>query len=198
MSSAEAPFDAACLLPAAAAAPAASLGAPDAVAAVAALLQRAVFEGVPAAIREEAAEVPTSAGVAPEAAASAAFDAATDAMSDLTCPEGTMFSINGCNALCLVCVLLVENSCPPCSIGADDAGALPCVADCCAEVALFSDEFGGWGTKAGDDPEVLLFSDELGCALFSDEQVVRCFQMSLVAGARRLGMIQRCCCFQMS
>ena len=80
-----------------------------------------------------------------------------------------MFSINGCNALCLVCVLLVENSCPPCSIGADDAGALPCVADCCAEVALFSDELcwhdgvsrgvvgirlclsgvGGWGTKAG-------------------------------------------------
>src|SRR6185312_10581352 len=105
----------------------------------------------------------------PEAAASAAFDAATDAISDLTCPEGTMFSINGCNALCLVCVLLVENSCPPCPIGANDAGVLPCVADCCAEVLLFSDEFGGWGTKAGDVPEVLLFSDELGCALFSDE-----------------------------
>ena len=54
---------------------AASLGAPEAVAAVAAAIPGAVLEGVPAAIREEAAEVPTSAGVAPEAAASAAFNA---------------------------------------------------------------------------------------------------------------------------
>ena len=141
------------------------------------LFQAAVLEGVPAAIREEAAEVPTSAGVAPEAAASAAFNAAIDAMSDLTCPEGNAFSISGCNTLCLVCELLVEDPCPPCSIGADKAGALPCMAGCSAEVALFSDELGcalfsdelgGWGTKVGDVPEVL-FSDELGCALFSDE-----------------------------
>ena len=89
-------------------------------------------------------------------------------MSDLTCPEGNAFSISGCNTLCLVCELLVEDPCPPCSIGADKAGALPCMAGCSAEVALFSDELGGWGTKVGDVPEVL-FSDELGCALFSDE-----------------------------
>ena len=89
-------------------------------------------------------------------------------MSDLTCPEGNAFSISGCNTLCLVCELLVEDPCPPCSIGADKAGALPCMAGCSAEVVLFSDEL-----------------------------VVRCFQMSLVAGGQRLGIFQKYC-FQMS
>ena len=68
-------------------------------------------------------------------------------MSDLTCPEGNAFSISGCNTLCLVCELLVEDPCPPCSIGADKAGALPCMAGCSAEVALFSDEAWWLGDK---------------------------------------------------
>jgi hypothetical protein len=58
--------------------------------------------GVPAEIRDEAAVLPTSAGVAPEVAACAALEAATDATSDLICPSGMTFSINGCNTFCLV------------------------------------------------------------------------------------------------
>ena len=126
-------------------------------------------------------------------------------MSDLTCPEGNAFSISGCNTLCLVCELLVEDPCPPCSIGADKVGTFPVWLVVprrlrCFQISLvvrcFQMRLGGWGTKVGDVPEVL-FSDELGCALFSDELggwgtkvgdfpevlfsdelVVRCFQMS--------------------
>jgi hypothetical protein len=45
--------------------------------------------------------LPTSAGVAPEDAACAAFDAAADASSGLTCPSGTTLSIRGCKTFCL-------------------------------------------------------------------------------------------------
>ena len=99
-------------------------------------------------------------------------------MSDLTCPEGNAFSISGCNTLCLVCELLVEDPCPPCSIGADKVRHYPV-----------------WLVVPR---RLCCFQMQLGCALFSDG--------SLVAGGQRLGMFQKYCfqislvvrCFQMS
>ena len=127
-------------------------------------------------------------------------------MSDLTCPEGNAFSIRGCNTLCLVCELLVEDPCPPCSIGADESRDIPRMAGCSTEVALFSDQLGcalfrrarwlgdkGWGCSRS-----IVFRRQVGCALFSDEFGCALFSDELVAGERKgWGMFQKYC-FQMS